>query len=212
MQNPLDDLLTQGEQKLLLTFCAVFGLGLLLMMIGWTPARAQAKQEANLSLEQAVEKDHIVQIDIRIASKVELMQLKGIGAKRAEDIISFRERNPFTSVYDLKKVKGIGDKTFQNLLPHLIVFGDDAKPNTVSSAESEVSSTPKPQPDKDAPVNLNTASLTELMSLDGIGEVKAKAIIEYRDINGRFNTIEDFTKVKGIGAKTLEKNRSRLRI
>ncbi len=212
MQNPLDDLLTQGEQKLLLTFCAVFGLGLVLMMIGWTPARAQAKKESNLVLEQTVAKDHVLQVDIRIATKGELMQLKNIGAKRAEDIISYRESNPFTSVYDLKQVKGIGDITFNNLLPHLLVFGEADTPLSPSNPKSEISSTFQPKPDKDAPVNLNTATLRELMSLDGIGEIKAKAILEYRDSNGRFNTIDEVTKVKGIGAKTLEKNRARLRI
>ena len=40
-------------------------------------------------------------------------------------------------------------------------------------------------------VNINTASVVELMSLDGIGETKAKAIIEYRDTSGGFKSIED---------------------
>ncbi len=52
-----------------------------------------------------------------------------------------------------------------------------------------------------AAVNINTASQKELMTLNGIGEAKAKAIIEYRTKN-RFKKIEDIMQVKGIGQKS----------
>lgn len=53
-------------------------------------------------------------------------------------------------------------------------------------------------------VNLNTASLQDLMTLKGVGQKKAEAIIEYRETNNGFQTIEDLKKVKGIGEKTFE--------
>jgi competence protein ComEA len=57
------------------------------------------------------------------------------------------------------------------------------------------------------PVNVNTASAVELAdSLDGIGEAKAKAIVEYRTKNGGFKSADQLTNVKGIGLKTVEKN------
>ena len=48
-------------------------------------------------------------------------------------------------------------------------------------------------------VNINTASITELVKLNGIGEAKAAAIINYRDNNGLFKNIEEIMNVKGIG-------------
>lgn len=59
-------------------------------------------------------------------------------------------------------------------------------------------------------VNINTAGLTELQSLSGIGPGKAQSIIEYRNKNGSFNTIEELLNVSGIGEKTFEKIKDKI--
>ncbi len=56
-------------------------------------------------------------------------------------------------------------------------------------------------------IDINAASAQELARLPGIGPATAERIIEYRKLNGRFQTVDDLTKVKGIGAKKLEKLR-----
>ncbi|MGY4535293.1 competence protein ComEA [Pseudomonas sp. TE3786] len=62
-------------------------------------------------------------------------------------------------------------------------------------------------------VNLNTADAATLeRDLVGIGQVKAKAIIEYREAHGPFTSVDELLEVKGIGAATLERNRARLSI
>ena len=62
-------------------------------------------------------------------------------------------------------------------------------------------------------VNLNTADAATLArDLEGIGESKARAIVEHRTRNGAFRSVDELALVKGIGPKTLELNRSRLRI
>ena len=53
------------------------------------------------------------------------------------------------------------------------------------------------------PVNPNTADEATLTSLKGIGAVKAKAIIAYRQQNGPFKSVDDLKKVPGIGDKLL---------
>ncbi len=58
-----------------------------------------------------------------------------------------------------------------------------------------------------AAININTATQQQLESLNGIGPVKAKAIIDYRTKNGAFKSVDDLKKVSGIGDKTLEKLR-----
>lgn len=62
------------------------------------------------------------------------------------------------------------------------------------------------------PVNINTADAQTLATLEGIGEKRAEAIIEYRSKHGPFTSIEDLVKVKGIGVKTLEKNRDNMAV
>ena len=61
-------------------------------------------------------------------------------------------------------------------------------------------------------VNINTADLPELMTLEEIGESKANAIIEYREKNGRFRTVEEITNVNGIGPIILPKNIHRITV
>ena len=61
-------------------------------------------------------------------------------------------------------------------------------------------------------VNINTASVSELVSLDGVGESTAEKIIAYRQSNGSFASIEDIKKVSGIGDKKFEAIKDRITV
>lgn len=58
---------------------------------------------------------------------------------------------------------------------------------------------------KDGKLNINTATVEQLMALSGIGESKAKSIVEDRTKNGLFSSIEDITRVSGIGEAMFNK-------
>lgn len=63
------------------------------------------------------------------------------------------------------------------------------------------------------PVDLNTADAETLArELDGIGLARAKAIVEYRERNGKFRSADEVLNVKGIGPQVLEKNRTNLQV
>ena len=60
-------------------------------------------------------------------------------------------------------------------------------------------------------VNINTANAEQIASgISGIGENKAKAIVEYRTSHGEFKSIDALQNVDGIGEKTIEKNKDKI--
>ncbi|HIO69893.1 MAG TPA: helix-hairpin-helix domain-containing protein [Nitrospirales bacterium] len=61
-------------------------------------------------------------------------------------------------------------------------------------------------------VNVNTATVNELKTVPGIGKVIAERIVEYRENERAFNTLEDLLNVKGIGKETLEKLRDHVTV
>lgn len=64
-----------------------------------------------------------------------------------------------------------------------------------------------------APVNINTADAETISAqLSGIGLAKAKAIVEYRKKHGPFRSADDLSLVKGIGDRTVDRNRSDIQV
>jgi competence protein ComEA len=61
-------------------------------------------------------------------------------------------------------------------------------------------------------VNVNTASAVDLAAIKGIGPAKAQAIVEYREKNGGFKTIDDLKAVRGIGDKMVEQLRPQVTV
>jgi competence protein ComEA len=83
----------------------------------------------------------------------------------------------------------------------------------VSNVSSEAKSTNnKAQVENSKKVNINTATLEDLKILNGIGDSKAKSIIEYREQNGGFKSIEDIKNVTGIGEKMFERIKEQIEI
>jgi competence protein ComEA len=94
------------------SFCAlVMFLGLFLSLAAW--AKGGGKDQVLRGV-----------ININTATSEELQRLPGVGPKRAEDIIAYREKKPFTRISQLDRVKGIGPATMEKWKPHLTLEGD----------------------------------------------------------------------------------------
>jgi len=103
-----------------------------------------------------------------------------------------------------------------SLFPFVVVA---ANPATTPATAPAANAAAKPASSARVPrptitiVNLNTADAATLArDMDGIGETKARAIVEHRKSKGAFRSVDELALVKGIGSKTVERNRSRLTV
>lgn len=79
--------------------------------------------------------------------------------------------------------------------------------------ESVASATTIPSTSSEqAPLNINVADVVALQRLQGIGAVKAQAIVDYRQTHGAFASVDELLEVKGIGKKLLQRNRASLSV
>lgn len=84
--------------------------------------------------------------------------------------------------------------------------------DTVNTNGTKSSSENKNSTKLDSKVSINTGTLEELMTLNGVGESKAKAIIEYREKNGEFKNLEDLMNVSGIGESAYSKIKDNIKL
>lgn len=84
--------------------------------------------------------------------------------------------------------------------------------NELSNANTNINVSKEGNTAEDGIININTASLEELQKINGVGEVKAKSIINYREKNGGFKSIDEMKNIEGIGDKTFEKMKDQITI
>lgn len=122
----------------------------------------------------------------------------GLPAKAAERVIAWRTLiGPFKAPEDLARVKGIGKATLEKALPNVGV-GDGktvAKGETAFAEEDLLRAGDRTG---GRLVDINTASPEELAALPGIGKGTARKILEDREANGAFRTVDDLRRVKGL--------------
>ena len=77
--------------------------------------------------------------------------------------------------------------------------------DTQTTVLNSKSSQPSSAQSVSYPVNLNTCTYEDLVSIDGIGDTKAQAILEYRDYLGGYTNVSQLKEIKGIGDSTFAK-------
>ncbi len=122
-------------------------------------------------------------LNINEASKQDFSLLPGIGEKTSHRIVKYREElGGFKAIEQMKRVKGIGDAVFNKTREHLTTTGKS---------------------DLRVFMDINTATTPALLSLPGISEKDANAVIEYRKKNKGFKKIGEI-KLAGIGKEKFE--------
>ncbi|MFT3880119.1 MAG: ComEA family DNA-binding protein [Gemmatales bacterium] len=144
-------------------------------------------------------------VDLNAADLGTLRQLPGVGPHLAARIVDHREKNgPFNRIDDLKAVHGIGPATLERLRQVVMVSTTGESAASSSAREMQpLRSGPKSLPSE--PLDINTASKEQFMSLPGIGATLADRILEERAEHGPFTSVKDLSRVRGIKGKTLEK-------
>ena len=161
-----------------------------------------------------------IKVNINSSDVQELCRLPGVGPSTAGRILEYRlQHGPFLRVEELDHVKGIGPKTIEKLKDQAYAGDPDPLDQSMlnrSVAEREEKKkeektiTIESEPCGPGRININSASLEELISLPRIGAKTAERIIRDREANGPFKDVNDLTRVKGIGLKTLEKMKDRI--
>lgn len=76
-------------------------------------------------------------IDLQTASKMELMNLKGVGDKKADAIIEYRKTNTIKSAEDLKNIKGFGDTIIDNVKNNVKAKANPSKKDEKNKSKDE---------------------------------------------------------------------------
>ncbi len=141
------------------------------------------------------------------ANEIELDRLPGVGPSLARRIVEDRNRRgPFQSVLDLGRVRGLGPKSLKKLGPVL-----DLPLESSEARPSRFVAFPGPAAEKTMRINVNEATAAELEKIPGIGPATAAKIVRDREKRGRFQSLGELARVKGIGDKTVERLASFLR-
>lgn len=131
-------------------------------------------------------------IDLNSAALEDLLFINGIGEVTAGKIIDYANNTGFYSVDDLIKIDGIGKKKLEAIRPYVTVIAQ----NTTETSSTDVY-------ENQNQIDLNTATIEELMTINGIGQATAEKIVDYARTSG-FNSVEDLLNINGIGEKKLE--------
>jgi competence protein ComEA len=154
-------------------------------------------------------------IDADRATAAELARLPRVGPRLAKTIVADREKSgPFGALEALDRVPGIGPGLLAAVGPHLTFSDRPGARVSGQIARTELAMpghSPTPAPALPAPrLNLNTASVSELDALPGIGPARAAAILQERQARGPFTSVEELSRVPGLGPAAIARLRDRV--
>ena len=158
------------------------------------------KEKAEPQTSSSAESEFLT-VDVKGAVKNPgIYQLKKIS--RINDAI--QKAGGLTTDADSKSIN-LAQKLTDEAVVYVATVGENAASVASNTGQSSTLGTSEVASQKGNKVNLNTANLSELQTVSGIGQKRAQDILDYREANGKFNSVDDLKNVSGVGAKTLEK-------
>jgi len=187
-----------------------------------------AHKESTMALARPLEPGE--RVDLDRAGPAEIARLPRVGPGLAKRIVADRAaRGPFGSLAALDRVTGVGPSVLAAIADHASFSGPSsnqtsrlAPPGRAGTmapcprllpgcAEGGASLGAGPQPGETR-LSLNRATIAQLDSLPGIGPKRAEAIVEDRERNGPFSSVDGLTRVPGIKPALVARVRERLQV
>ena len=178
------------------------------------------EEESNDNMEytETLEEDTTIINEDSIDRNKIIVEIKGEVAK--PDVYQLEEGSIIKDLIDM--AGGVTEEAdlsrinrAEELLNHeLIIIGNinDETESSVVQNNSTYSSNGNNSDKVSTLININTADLEQLKEITGIGNIKAQSIIDYREANGGFKSLEELKNVDGIGEKTFEKIKNNIKI
>jgi competence protein ComEA len=116
-------------------------------------------------------------LNVNIATPEELQQVPGIDQTLAQGIVEYRQANgPFSSVDDLSQIQGMDEQKIKGMKGYLTA-------------------------DK---IDINTATAEHLKNIPGMDESLAQSVVDYRQANGPFSSVDDLSQVQGMDQQKID--------
>ena len=197
---------------------AILVLLILIIGVGFAAKNGMAAErnlESNIPEEVETQADETstqtIYVDIGGAVKEPMLAELPSGSRVEDAIIAAGGLTDTADISSINRAEFLEDGV-KIFIPEIAEESDDsssAVPGVTTSGSSSDSSLTGSAAGK---ININTADSTQLQEISGVGPATAQKIIDYRNSNGRFKTIEDIKNVSGIGDKTFEKMKDQITV
>jgi competence ComEA-like helix-hairpin-helix protein len=188
------------------------------LLAAMPPKSPLAHRDSVLALARPLEPGE--RIDADRATAAELARLPRVGLALGKTIVADREaRGAFGSIEGLDRVPGIGPGLLAAIAPHVAFSRVPAPSFAPASGQFARPAPPFGGVAAEPPVgggsprlNLNSATLSELDNLPGIGPARAAAILQEREARGPFASVEALSRVPGLGPAAIARLRDRVAV
>ena len=180
------------------------------------PRSPLAHRDSMLALARPLQPGE--RIDVDRATAAEVARLPRVGLALAKTIVAEREaKGPFGSLEGLDRVTGIGPGLLAAVAPN-VKFSGLANRSFAPVSGQFARQAPPPRGGSTGPaaggapplLNVNSASLSQLDGLPGIGPARAAAILQEREARGSFASVDELSRVPGLGPAAIARLRERV--